>query len=194
MKEFFRDYSYYSVKMFLNQFAIALLGLTLSLVFVSAGSRAGNIVSSICSVLFYLFLIYVMTWDVGYQDRARIRSGKTTEAPLRGLYISLLGNSLNIILAILFTAGIKVSGLIALLIEGMYSGIMSTHYKTIIENGEPVGIPLNNAWWAYFLIIVPALLVSTISYYLGTKDIRFTSLTDPINPEAAEIKRMKKRK
>jgi hypothetical protein len=51
---------------------------------------------------------------------------------------------------------------------------------------------LNKAWWVYFVIIIPALLVSTVSYYFGTKNIHFTPLLNPVNPEKEEIKRMNK--
>jgi hypothetical protein len=192
MKAFFRDYSYYSVKMFLNQFAIGLFGLSLSMAFGSAGSNNGRLVSSICSVLFYLFLIYYMTWEVGSKDSVGIKNGKIKEVPLRGLYMSLLANSLNFLLALLFAAGAKISGIFALVIEGMYTGIMATEYTTVIQNGEPTGLPLNTAWWAYFVIIIPALLTATVSYYLGTKNIHFTPLFNPTNPEKEEIRRMKK--
>lgn len=178
--------------MFLNQFATAMLGLTVSLAFGLAGNEDGRLISSICAVLFYLFLIYYMTWEVGSRDRVSIEYGKIKEVPLRGLYMSLLANSINIILALLFVVGAKVSGLIALVIEGMYAGIMTTPYTTVIQNGEPVALPLNTAWWAYFAIIVPALLVSAISYYFGTKNIHFTPLLNPVNPEKEEIKQMNK--
>jgi hypothetical protein len=136
-----------------------------------------------------------MTWEVGSQDRVSVNNGKLKSMPLKGLYMSLLANSINFIIAILFTAFVNLQALMIVManfIEGMYAGILATPYKSIIENGEAVGVMLNKAWWVYFVIIIPALLVSTVSYYFGTKNIHFTPLLNPVNPEKEEIKRMNK--
>ena len=166
MKKFFANYSFYAVKMFINQFAVSLLGLTLSIVFSSikdknpSASTAGQLISSIAAVVFYLFLIYNMTWNLGYEDHVAVGHGKREYRPLNGLIISLLANSINLILALMALLGIAL-GSWSIIIEGMYAGIMLT-----IANGNSIPI------WLYFAIIVPVLPVATISYYLGLKDIR----------------------
>jgi hypothetical protein len=122
MKDFFKNYSYYSVKMFIDQFVMAMLGLTVSLAFGISGNNTGKLVSSICTVLFYLFLIYYMTWEVGSQDRVSVNNGKLKSMPLKGLYMSLLANSINFIIAILFTAFVNLQALMIVManfIEGM---------------------------------------------------------------------------
>ena len=55
---FFKKYSYIIVKLFLNQFAISLFGIGLA--FASSYSKNNTLllVSSIFSVIFYLFLEY----------------------------------------------------------------------------------------------------------------------------------------
>ena len=169
MKKFFANYSFYAVKMFVNQFAVSLLGLTMSLVFFGLKesnptvSTIGQLISSISAVIFYLFLIYNMTWNLGYEDHIAVGHGKREYRPLNGLYISLLANSLNFILALLALFGIAL-GLGAIFIEGMYAGIMLT-----VANALDGAIPK----FMYFAIIVPVIPVASISYYLGLKDIRF---------------------
>ena len=166
MKKFFANYSFYAVKMFVNQFAVSLFGLTLSIVFSSINeknptvSTAGQLISSILAVAFYLFLIYNMTWNFGYEDRIAVGQGKREYNPLNGLYTSLLANSLNFILAVLALCGIAF-GSWSIIIEGMYAGIMLT-----VANGNSIPV------WLYFAIIVPVIPVAAISYYLGLKDIR----------------------
>lgn len=160
MKKFFANYSFYAVKMFVNQFAISLLGMTLSIVFSSIQSTAGQLISSIFAVLFYLFLIYNMTWNLGYSDKIAAGHGKLDPNPLTGLYVSLLANSLNFLFAIFALFKIAL-GSWAIIIEGMYAGIMLT-----VANGGDIPV------WLYFAIIVPVLPVATISYYLGLKDKR----------------------
>lgn len=71
-----------------------------------------------------------------------------------------------------------------LFVEGMYTGIMS-----VIKIG---GVPLNNIWWAYFIITVPIMIVSTVAYILGRKNVHFTKILLPMTPEELEIKREKK--
>lgn len=160
MKKFFSYYSFYAVKMFLNQFAVSLFGMTLSMVFTNIDSVAGQLISSIASVIFYLFLIYNMTWDLGYHDRIEELHGNIKPHPINGLLTSLLANSINLIMAILVALGIGF-GSFAIIIEGMYAGIM------IITAGEGA-IPI----WIYFAIIIPAPIVASISYFLGLKDKR----------------------
>ncbi|NLW74772.1 MAG: hypothetical protein GX057_07835 [Clostridiales bacterium] len=192
MKHFFKEYSYYSFKMFLNQFAIALMGLVLALAFGMSENHTGQVLSSVFAVVFYLFLIYYMTWEIGAKDGIRVEHGRKKARPLTGLYMSLIANSPNFVLAVL-AAFIKPFGSIAIILQGMYAGILTIKYKTGIVDGELVELPLNDAWWSYFLIILPALLVSMISYILGTKNIGLSRVLVPANPEQEEIKRMKKK-
>ena len=178
MKKFFVDHSYDMVKMFLNQFAIAIFGFSLSL----AAGKAENIAlrnfASVFSILFYLFLLYVMTWDIGYRDKISIDVGKKKHNPWKGALISLCANSVNFLLAIFITLMLcfdiptlesigSVSSFIALLIEGMYTGILANSIG---------GIPLNALWFIYFLIPIPAIIVCGISYNFGAHDVKFTSV------------------
>lgn len=186
MKQFFHDHSYHMVKMFLNQFASAMLGFSLALV----SSRVGNVAlrnaTSIGSILFYLFLIYTMTWEIGFHDRSGVLNGSRKKVPLKGLFISLCANAINFILAFFvmlasvlpqsgFSSVGGVCGPVALLIEGMYMGLLA----------NPLfGQPLNSYWFVYFLLPIPALLTSALSYFLGLNDKKFTGLFDYVYPES----------
>ena len=57
--------------------------------------------SGIFCVIFYLFLILTATNDEGAKDSVRISSGRTAPMPLKGLYISLIANSLNLLFAVI---------------------------------------------------------------------------------------------
>lgn len=185
MKKFFANYSFYAVKMFVDQFAISLLGMTMSIVFSSLSeknpsvSTAGQLISSIAAVIFYLFLIYNMTWDLGYEDHIAVGHGKRAYRPFNGLFISLLANSVNFILAVLALFGFAI-GSWSIIIEGMYAGIMLT-----VANAVGGAIPK----FMYFAIIVPVIPVAAISYYLGLKDIR---LFPNINLKKSSSKEKKK--
>ncbi|MBR6708604.1 MAG: hypothetical protein IKL84_02875 [Clostridia bacterium] len=177
---FLKDYSYYIVRMFIYQIAIAIFGLTLA---IATGISENFMLQFWCStfaILFYLFLICSTIWEVGASDRIRVDAGRAQASPLRGLYMSLFANLPNLILAVIilicapFSADqlwagntVAVVKLIALLIEGMYTGLLAV---------DVAGAPLNTYSWTFLAIIVPALLASTLSYLAGLKNFRIASI------------------
>ena len=182
------------VKMFLNQFATAVFGLALVL---AVGKAEGNTlrnVTSVGAILFYLFLLYTMTWELGYRDKASVDAGRVKPNLWTGALISLCANIPNF----LFAIGIMMASLfhlsaisaiggacsfLALTLEGMYTGVLA----------NPVGgAPLNSYWFVYFLLPLPAILVSGLSYYLGLRDVKFTSIFATGCPEYAKDQKKKK--
>ena len=196
MKEFLKKHSYNMMKMFLNQFAVAIFGLVLALATGMAENNTLQIVSSVASIVFYMFLLYAMTFEIGMKDKTSVDYGRTANKPLTGLYISLCANSINFLLAILITLGYLSSSpflsnlgggaaVAALLLEGMYTGVLAINVG---------GVPLNSLVWPFFAIIVPALLISMIGYYFGLKGWHITKILIPKNAEEIEQTREKKNK
>ena len=184
MKAFFERYSYESVRVALNQIAISMFGFALAMTAGKAESDALLLWSSIGSIVFYLALTYGTAWKTGSGDRLSVEYGKLPYRPLTGLLCSLVANSVNLILAILITVG-QLGGIggletvprfIALLIQGMYMGTLAT-----VKIGE---ITLNGFWWSYFIITIPAMLVSTVAYIAGVKDFHITKMGIPDLPES----------
>ena len=184
MKKFFHDYSYNIVKMFVNQFAISLFGFSLTLattqIYVNKNASTGidvlTLLVSIFAVLFYLFLIYTLSWEIGAKDKISVDSGKKPYRPHLGLILSLIANIPNLLFAVLFLIGtifhsnsmMFVVRFIATLIQGMYFGI-------ITAISLPIGgayVQLNSLWPTFFLITVPAMLTSWLAYFLGHKEFR----------------------
>ena len=184
MKAFFERYSYESVRLALNQIAISMFGFALAMTAAKAESDPLLLWSSIGSILFYLALTYGSAHRTGSGDRLSIQYGKIPFRPLTGLLLSLIANSLNLILATLMMigqytdlAGISdISRVIALLIQGMYQGVLAT-----VSVG---GVTLNGLWWSYFLITIPAMLVATVGYIAGAKDFHITKMGIPEYPES----------
>ena len=182
MKSFFERYSYDCVRMLLNQIAISMFGFALAMTAGKAESDALLLWSSIGSIVFYLALTYGTAWKTGSGDRLSVEYGKLPYRPLTGLLCSLVANSVNLILAILITVG-QLGGIggletvprfIALLIQGMYMGTLAT-----VKVGE---VTLNGFWWSYFIITIPAMLVSTVAYIAGVKDFHITKMGVPDLP------------
>ena len=196
MKEFIKKHSYDMMKMFLNQFAVAIFGLVLALATGMAENDTLQIVSSVGAILFYMFLLYAMTFEIGSKDQTSVEYGRIKARPLTGLYISLCANSINYLLAVLITVGTvssnaflsnvgAVAATAALLLEGMYTGVLAINVGSI---------PLNAMIWPFFVITVPALLASTCGYYFGMKGWHLTKVLIPKNAEELEQAQEKKKK
>ena len=76
-----------------------------------------------------------------------------------------------------------VSGAAALLLEGMYTGLLANHV---------FGAALNSYWFMYFLLPIPAILICFAAYNLGLHDVKFTSLFRTPYPESDRDPKKKK--
>lgn len=192
MKGFFQQYSYSMVKMLVNQFAISLFGIVLAMAAMAADSNVLTIGFSVFSIVFYLFLIYTMTWEIGAKDRISVDYGKKPYRPHTGLLLSLLANAPNLLIALLYTIAYPfmseytwagnmnfVLNWISAIVEGMYRGLLS-----VIT--FPSGGAIVHAWWSYFLIVVPALITAWIAYFAGFKNFRM--LAAYFNKKSAQKK------
>ena len=173
MKKFFEKYSYESVRLFLNQFAISLLGLTLTLASSMMGSRPLAIITSVLSILFYLFLQYTVAWGVGANDKISIDCNNEKKDMKIPVLMWLLANSINLIIAICFTVGyflrhieafgnmLFISRVAAFILEGEYNGVLSIK---LFGDWTFASIPLS-----YFVITIPSLIIVLLGYSLGLK-------------------------
>lgn len=179
MKNFLKRYSYQSVVLFLNQIAIALFGLVLSLAAGMAENEVLKIVTGIFSVVFFLFLQYGTAWRAGSEDHVSINLGKIKRDMTVPLRMWLLSNSLNLLLAVFITLGFVfssvgffsslggISATVALLVEGMYTGILSL---------DLFGAPLNSYFVTYFIITLPSLATVMLGYATGSHNFTLTGI------------------
>ena len=186
MKGFFQKHSYSMVKMFLNQFATAIFGFVLVLAAGYAKNVALRNITSVFSIVFYLFLLYTMTWDIGFADRVSVMSGKQKRNRWTGALISLCANIPNYICAVFITLASllnveffsSVAAFFtgaALLLEGMYTGLLANSVG---------GAALNSHWFMYFVITLPAVATCGIAYLAGLYDKKMTTLFNPLYPES----------
>ena len=193
MKIFFARYSYDSVRMLLDQVVISIFGFALAMTAVQIKSDALLAASSVGAILFYLILIYSVAWKVGQQDRKSRNSYGESHHPLTGVLVSLLANSINLLVAIVvaistFAGADGVASLgrgIALLGQGMYQGILA-----IVTIG---GQELNDYWWVYFLLPIPSMLVSFVAYTMGVRDRVLTKMAIPDLPASDRPTKQEKR-
>ena len=189
MRNFFSRYSYGMVRMFIYQFAIGLFGAVLAMATMpdENGSRVLLIIAGVFSVLFYLFLIYTMTWEIGAKDRISIDCGKLDSKPYRGVLISLCANLPNFIIAIVYSIArivppindpveVWTRAIATFSIDGMYTAFLSLR--------SPTGTALVHYWWMYFVIIIPAVATAGIAYWLGSRNVHFTKMMETQYPES----------
>ena len=134
MKSFLKENGYSMVKLFLNQIAITVFALMLSMATFS--NRKTLLWISIFSILFFLYLNYVSLWEVGAKDKLRIDAGRISATPVKGLLISLGANIPNFISALLIGIGAMldtksgqsmsmICDIISRFLNNMYFGVMN---------------------------------------------------------------------
>ena len=166
--------------MLVNQLAISIFGVVLAMAAMAANSDTLVIVVSAFSIIFYLFLIYTMSWEIGAKDRVSVDVGKKPYRPHTGVLVALVANIPNFVVAILYSIGYSSMGekvwagsmnavltAISALSEGMYRGLL-----TVWTIG---GQSVFRFWWSYFLIILPSLLTAWIAYFAGFKNFRLVA-------------------
>ncbi len=99
MFKFIKDNSYDIVKMGLNQLGIAMLAIIMTMA--THQNDALFVITSILCIIFYLYLLYTMTYDIGQKDKPRLDGGRMEFKPLRGLWLAICANSVNILCGIM---------------------------------------------------------------------------------------------
>ena len=163
--------------MFVNQFAISIFGSVLAMATASAGNDLLTLIVSCFAIVFYLFLIYTMVWEIGAKDKISVDVGKKTYRPHTGALMALVANIPNFIIAIVYTAVYSkmstvafaantaaVTRVASVLIQGMYLGTITT--------AKVAGQYLNHYWWTYFLIIIPSVVTAWLAYIAGHNNFR----------------------
>ena len=166
MKAFWKDNSYVIVKLILNQLAIvifsALLAATYPYQFI-------YLMTSVFSILFYLFLASTVVYEIGAKDCIRIEAGRMKATPWRGFWVGLCAGSLNVLIGIVIgvAALFKASGNLA---ERVYAVCVA-----LARIGQAMYLGVINVFhlgaWCYLIIPLPAIFVCPLVYYLAQRGV-----------------------
>ncbi len=181
MKDFFRNSFDLILKHIISQLGMTIFGITIVLtaVFVAGKESPWILAATGLAVTLYLFLIYVHTWEFAAKEKIKIDGGRMKYNSFKGLYIALISNAVNIILALFMCLGYYVyiltektaywagqmfgiTNIIARALNGMYNGALVYLFPS--ADATPP--------YMFLIIVIPALITSFLAYYFGVHNKR----------------------
>ncbi len=189
MKNFFKDNSYYIIRLFGTQVGLTVFGMMLS--FATADISMGLfLAASVFSVLFYLALMYSTVSEVGYKHAEKIASGRMRLSKPFGLYLCLAAYIPNFLVLILMWIGVifgssqtwagtlgGVANTVMHVIFSMFWGI-DRAVAAALNPADPEQVALLISSVVYTVSMLPGLLVSALAYALGRRGISLLSRPD----------------
>ena len=174
--KYLKENYYYVVKMLLNQFGAAFLGLMLSLA-TSKGQGEPMwwlvLAGSSLSILLYMYLQYTVMWDLGARDIIRVEAHRAEYKPLTGLKMTAVANIPNILIAV----GVLIGSLLGSetgLAQLEWAGSIGVVCRAIgafweaMYNGFLMKFAPHNPY-VWILMLVPPLAAGGLGYYAGMK-------------------------
>ena len=171
MLNFLKENANTIVKMMVYQFGLTIFGFMLSM---SVGQNEFlQLIASIFAIIFYLFLLYSMTWTVGSKDHEKVANKRAPYVPIKGIYMSLFANAVNFVIGILYFFAYIIEGESG----GLYSIIMPiTKLIQAMYLGLSINILEDFHFVMYLFTPVPSVLICGLAYYLGVKEISILKL------------------
>lgn len=170
-------------KLILNQFGAALLGIMLTAA--SQSNKTLDLLTSLFSVFFYMFISYNAMWDVGAAARIRFDDGRSGKDGLFGLKAALIANIPNYFFALccfvfkiigtfgkvaFFEKAAWLFNVIVRFWEAMYLGIL----VNIVPQTDAAGNIIHFSDIAsvmymllYAAVTIPSLIICTLGYKAG---------------------------
>ena len=161
------------VKLAVNQIAMTIFGLLLSAATVTNPTLL--LATGILSVLFYCYLLYTSAWDIGARDKIKVDGGRMASIPLKGIYLALAANTLNILLALLAIIGYYLGSLLSLeWAAGMMAvcyniwWLLNGMFNAVLRFAELGALK----FWLMLVAVLPALISCGLAYFAGLKNFR----------------------
>ena len=193
---FLKENSYLIVRLLMTHFGMLVFATVLTVASVSFPGLLLTV--SIFSVVFYMALSYVATWDRGAKDVLRVEAGRDTRRLYTGFLVGAVSVIPGFILALLMLianlasldAMYTVIRIIIFIWQAPYTGIISTAFDgtALTVFGASVG---QDTFYllmslSYFVALIPPVIGAGLGYIFGYKNHRiFGSLFDssPKNKE-----------
>jgi len=187
MKNFFKDNGYQVVKMMLNQIALSMFGGMLVLAGAMAKSDILIAVLSILAIVFYMYLLFSMFYDLGQKDGIRINANRLRYDKYKAFKIAIVANLINFILGaltVLFKSLINGLGILQdvqmlteaeqQLLSPAWAVNMYSFFNTITRAIQAMYVGVLRVFFpgnifTLLVIPVPAIIIAVIGYKLGVK-------------------------
>ena len=169
---FLKENSSTVIRLIITHIGMAVFGL----VIFGATNMMGDgmmLLSSVLSALFYAVLVYTTMWEYGAKDKPAIDAGRMSVGKLHGFEISILAETVFMLLAVMYLLGTYVSALnsagavaytVLVMVNSCFTGIAMFVRKATEAN---VLVAL-----IYILGSVAISFVSAFGYFMGTKEMR----------------------
>lgn len=185
------------LRLYINQIGITIFALML---YTACGATDDNrlfsqlrTIVSVFSILFYLVLIYYISWENGAKDKIRVDGGRMQPTPYRGLLCSLCANVPNLILSISTLVvliiqmnspsalSLNLFSILVMLMMGhasMYMGLIQTiTYGLSVPTADVIDfekyLEINIL---YIFVPLISVAVTHFAYYLGYREIKIVSI------------------
>ena len=168
------------IKMLVHQFGLTVFGFLMNSASSVSESKALVIGLGVFSAAFYLFLLYVVAWEIGSKDKIKIDAGRMKNDVFKGAKMNLAANIPNLIIATLALIGFIFIDK-SVIVEGAYTNpAWAVNLRGISQligsflNAMYLGIGqyfdiLSTPWFLY-VICLPSIIVCGVGYVLGTKE------------------------
>ena len=169
-KEFIGEYGKIVSKILINHVAMTVFGI---IVLISTSKSALLFhLSGVVAILMYMFLLYMIMWELGAQDKVRVDAGRAKKDSLLGLKISLVANSAFILVSLVemvlwffrtpdaVTGVNNICGTLKIIMNYVYGMYLS------ISSLAP------NFGAMHLLLSLPAIICCTFSYLAGLSGMK----------------------
>ncbi len=177
----FKTNSYSIVKMILNQFGVAVM--SLMLITITQTRAELMLLACLYAAIFYVILLYMMTWELGAKDRIRADARIVPFDAWHGVKLSLAANIPNFLIAVFLGIGylfgvmlveegwaqamFGIAHTVGVVWEAMFTGLINTFIDpATVSSLSPLYI------LAYCLTPLPAVAASVLGYAMGSHNRR----------------------
>ena len=189
---FWKKNSYQIVRLFVIQTGIAIFSMVLSFAVATAFRERGDtgplLFVSVFSVLFYLFILYSVAWEIGGQDRIKLDAVHANRNGGKGFLLVLFAEAPNFLFIILMLIGgvVNLAGATVvgprIFVAGYLPAnyFLSTMYVGIIRPLLAMtGLSMETSSSYFFVAALlflastlPAITVSGFAYWMGLNEKR----------------------
>ncbi len=178
IKTFYLDNMKLINKFLLNQIAISIMGMMVSIA-LSAINRAAMLAGSLVTSLLFVSLLYDNAWDEGARDRNRVSNGRLKYRPFHGAKVALFAYIPTLIFIIpgVFNSTLRLFGIhlidsveaickavVLFFLNGSYLGFVYAANDTLINNGVDISL------FVALACLIPGIVAYLLGYLMGLKD------------------------